>query len=144
MAGFASNILQRSGADASFYLQCDGTYPTCTPCQYKQIECTYGISKRSRARTSIGESPRPRPPPPTYTSQSPAQNTTIQSPYTSIDIQQASRIPPRPAPAPSSVRNVSPELSSRLLQTYFNCMHPLWPMLYKPLYTVSLSITHPL
>ncbi|KAK0124159.1 hypothetical protein ONS95_009142 [Cadophora gregata] len=116
-------------------VKCDGTFPTCTPCQHKQIECTYGISKRSRARTSIGESPRPRPPPRTYTSLSPAQNTASQSPYTPLENQQASRIPPRPTPAPSSVRNVSPELSSRLLQTYFNCMHPLWPMLYKPLYT---------
>ncbi|KAH6711870.1 fungal-specific transcription factor domain-containing protein [Leptodontidium sp. MPI-SDFR-AT-0119] len=114
-------------------VKCDGTYPICTPCQYKQIDCTYGISKRSRARTSIGESPRPRPPPPTYHSQDDQPHKpAVQSPYNVLD-NQTTRIPPRPAP--SSVRNVSTELSSRLLQTYFNCLHPLWPMLYKPLYT---------
>ncbi len=26
--------------------QCDGTYPICTPCQCKAIECSYGTSKR--------------------------------------------------------------------------------------------------
>jgi len=26
--------------------QCDGTYPICTPCQSKAIECSYGTSKR--------------------------------------------------------------------------------------------------
>ncbi|KAH7318942.1 fungal-specific transcription factor domain-containing protein [Rhexocercosporidium sp. MPI-PUGE-AT-0058] len=173
-------------------VKCDGTYPTCTPCQYKQIDCTYGISKRrlvwfgwrgvmhlmpyptrdndielvaksqglglawqrmicshiyaitnnfqSRARTSIGDSPRPRPPPPTYSSRDDQPHKpAVLSPYTVLD-NQTTRMPPRPAA--SAVRNVSPELSSRLLQTYFNCLHPLWPMLYKPLYT-SLDYASP-
>ncbi|KAL2060119.1 hypothetical protein VTL71DRAFT_9941 [Oculimacula yallundae] len=114
-------------------VKCDGTFPTCTPCQYKQIECTYGISKRSRPRTSIGESPRPRPGPPTYSSRDDQHNDTAsQSPYNAMDAR-SMQMPSRPAT--STVQNVSPELSTRLLQTFFNCLHPLWPILYKPLYT---------
>lgn len=32
---------------------------------------------------------------------------------------------------------ISGPASTRLLQTYFNCLHPLWPILYKPLYSSS-------
>lgn len=32
---------------------------------------------------------------------------------------------------------ISGSASTRLLQTYFNCLHPLWPILYKPLYSSS-------
>ena len=38
--------------------------------------------------------------------------------------------------------SVSPEISAQLFQTYFNCIHPLWPILYKPLY-VSLDFVCP-
>jgi hypothetical protein len=34
------------------------------------------------------------------------------------------------------------EVSTRLLLTYFNCIHPLWPLLYKPLYA-SLDYASP-
>ncbi len=37
---------------------------------------------------------------------------------------------------------VSAEISTRLLHTYFNCIHPLWPLLYKPLYA-SLNYGSP-
>lgn len=30
--------------------------------------------------------------------------------------------------------SVTPEESARLFQTYFTCIHPIWPLLYKPLY----------
>ncbi|KAI9648071.1 hypothetical protein NHQ30_002700 [Ciborinia camelliae] len=36
----------------------------------------------------------------------------------------------------------SPEVSKRLFQTYFDCIHPLWPILYKPMYT-SFDYTYP-
>jgi hypothetical protein len=32
---------------------------------------------------------------------------------------------------------ISGSASTSLLQTYFNCLHPLWPILYKPLYSSS-------
>lgn len=37
---------------------------------------------------------------------------------------------------------ISPEFSTKLFQTYFNCIHPLWPILYKPLYA-SLDYASP-
>ncbi|KAL3425154.1 glucanase b [Phlyctema vagabunda] len=37
---------------------------------------------------------------------------------------------------------VSPTMSNRLLQTYFNFMHHLWPLLYKPMYS-SLDYSYP-
>jgi hypothetical protein len=37
---------------------------------------------------------------------------------------------------------LSPEISTRLFQTYFNSIHPLWPILYKPLYA-SLDYASP-
>ena len=33
-------------AETNILLQCDGAYPTCSPCQSKAIECSYGTSKR--------------------------------------------------------------------------------------------------
>ncbi|KAF4630992.1 hypothetical protein G7Y89_g7143 [Cudoniella acicularis] len=37
---------------------------------------------------------------------------------------------------------IAPEVSKRLFQTYFDSIHPMWPLLYKPLYT-SLDYTYP-
>ncbi|KAK6612679.1 Nitrogen assimilation transcription factor nit-4-like protein 9 [Botrytis cinerea] len=34
------------------------------------------------------------------------------------------------------------EVTKRLFQTYFDCIHPLWPILYKPMYT-SFDYTYP-
>ncbi len=50
-----------------------------------------------------------------------------------------------PQPTPNrqkALPSVSPEISTRLIQTYFNCIHPLWPILYKPLYA-SLDYASP-
>ncbi|TVY81517.1 putative transcriptional regulatory protein [Lachnellula suecica] len=46
---------------------------------------------------------------------------------------------PRP---PQNVFSLSPEISKMLFQTYFDCIHPTWPLLYKPLYT-SADYTYP-
>jgi hypothetical protein len=40
------------------------------------------------------------------------------------------------------VFNISADLSKRLFQAYFESIHPMWPLLYKPLYT-SLDYTYP-
>lgn len=38
--------------------------------------------------------------------------------------------------------NLPPEISARLFQIYFNYVHPLWPILYKPMYA-SLDYVNP-
>jgi hypothetical protein len=40
------------------------------------------------------------------------------------------------------VYELSPDVSKRLFQAYFESIHPMWPLLYKPLYT-SLDYTYP-
>lgn len=44
------------------------------------------------------------------------------------ELQQKSRI---------TLDMISGSASTSLFQTYFNCIHPLWPLLYKPLYSSS-------
>lgn len=55
---------------------------------------------------------------------------------------QSAHIQARPPGTPNKDITVSPEISTRLLHTYFNCIHPLWPLLYKPLYA-SLNFGSP-
>jgi hypothetical protein len=38
------------------------------------------------------------------------------------------------APGPKVLASVPPDISARLIQTYFKSVHPLWPILYKPSY----------
>ena len=45
-------------------------------------------------------------------------------------------------PSAAHLFAVSPDVSTRLFQTYFSCIHPLWPILYKPLYA-SLDYASP-
>jgi hypothetical protein len=43
---------------------------------------------------------------------------------------------------PQTVFDLFPDVSKRLFQAYFESIHPMWPLLYKPLYT-SLDYTYP-
>jgi hypothetical protein len=45
-----------TSAETDLPLQCDGLYPTCSPCQGKAIECSYGTSKRRLVARSRSES----------------------------------------------------------------------------------------
>ncbi|KAE9368168.1 hypothetical protein N431DRAFT_428056 [Stipitochalara longipes BDJ] len=118
-------------------IKCDGIYPTCSPCQGKAIECSYGTSKR-RSRPLETDSPRPRP----TISQTFRDNTPKFHPINNIptiggDVSRTQGLKQR-----AGIREVSAEVSTRLLLTYFNCIHPLWPLLYKPLYA-SLDYASP-
>ncbi|KAK2627405.1 hypothetical protein QTJ16_003371 [Diplocarpon rosae] len=123
-------------------VKCDGIVPICTSCHYKGVDCTYGVSKRSRVRARLGESQASytRPPPQSY-SQSPGGHSTAESRNNTHSDQSETLRASTQIPT-TTAQNVSPELSTRLLQTYFNCLHPLWPILYKPLYN-SLDYASP-
>jgi Fungal Zn(2)-Cys(6) binuclear cluster domain len=45
-AAFALPLPTTGVTVANLGEQCDGTYPVCSPCQSKGVECTYGVSKR--------------------------------------------------------------------------------------------------
>ncbi|KAB8304224.1 hypothetical protein EYC80_003642 [Monilinia laxa] len=138
-------------------IKCDGGAPTCGPCQKRHDECSYGISKRGHfPRKLIDGSP----------SNSPRDNSSTPSPFQlpsgchhpsgtyldAVSIQQGTtRQTPTLATSSSSqikdgLKKVScpysPEIAKRLFQTYFDCIHPLWPILYKPMYT-SFDYTYP-
>ncbi|KAH8597383.1 fungal-specific transcription factor domain-containing protein [Bisporella sp. PMI_857] len=46
------------------------------------------------------------------------------------------------APKPKESTNLPPELSTRLFQKFFSYIHPIWPILYKPMYA-SLDYRRP-
>ncbi|OWO98541.1 transcription factor Cys [Marssonina coronariae] len=101
-----------------------------------------GIDQSGRVRTRLGENQAPRARPPQTYSQSPSGQSVPESRNNTLPdppeiLRAATQIP-----TTTLSQNVSPELSTRLLQTYFNCLHPLWPILYKPLYN-SLDYASP-
>ena len=48
----------------------------------------------------------------------------------------------KPTPNSRETSTLPPELSTRLFQKYFNYIHPIWPILYKPMYA-SLDFRSP-
>ncbi|KAE8451460.1 hypothetical protein EG329_004089 [Mollisiaceae sp. DMI_Dod_QoI] len=116
-------------------VKCDGAYPICTPCQHKGLSCTYGVSKR-RTRVHLNHGQRTLQSRQSLSNISPGDaNEFVQTPsgYNMSDVSA-----PEPARKPRvTLDMISGASSTRLLQTYFNCLHPLWPILYKPLYSSS-------
>lgn len=78
----------------------------------------------------MADSPRLRPEAP-YASRDDLPMIPIHNPGI---LQYQPHIPTRPPIISARDISVSPEISTRLINTYFNCIHPLWPLLYKPLY----------
>ncbi|KAG9249284.1 fungal-specific transcription factor domain-containing protein [Calycina marina] len=107
-------------------IKCDGASPYCSPCIQRGLDCEYGISKRSTAhRNGMGSHyVRRQSQPPSSTS----------SPYD--ERLRCSNSAPRVS------SKLTPELSTRLFQKYFNYIHPIWPILYKPMYA-SLDYRSP-
>ncbi|ESZ96994.1 hypothetical protein SBOR_2626 [Sclerotinia borealis F-4128] len=142
-------------------IKCDGGAPVCGPCQRRNDECSYGISKRGHfPRKLIDESPSNIPrenlstgtPPPFQLSSEGNRPPGTYFQNDTQSIQQGSiRQTTSLATSLSSQRKdgfkkssnaFSVEVSKRLFQTYFDCIHPLWPILYKPMYT-SFDYTYP-
>lgn len=91
-----------------------------------------------RNRSRFTDSPRPRSSLPTPSYHSPDEGprlTPANHEYPGNQL--ATRTRPR-----SSISSVPAELSTRLFQNYFNYIHPLWPILYKPMYA-SLDYGNP-
>ncbi|KUJ08652.1 uncharacterized protein LY89DRAFT_599174 [Mollisia scopiformis] len=119
-------------------VKCDGVYPVCSPCQNKGLSCAYGVSKRRQVVTRVHpiHGPRNLQSRQSLSNMSPggssehvqASSGYITSDSTAPELSYKSRI---------TLGMISGAASTRLLQTYFNCLHPLWPILYKPLYSSS-------
>jgi hypothetical protein len=101
------------------------------------------LTDDSRNRHRYTDSPRSRSslPPPSYIPREEAPRLTPASHEYSGNHQ-----PTRPRSNVNKlgggISTVQPELSTRLFQNYFNFIHPLWPILYKPLYA-SLDYGNP-
>ncbi|KAH8587348.1 fungal-specific transcription factor domain-containing protein [Bisporella sp. PMI_857] len=95
-------------------VKCDGAVPSCGRCISDNAQCFYEVSKRNT-----------RLPPPS--SLVPLQERSLQSPSLSSHASKT-REPCGHIPADLS------HDSNRLFQAYFRCIHPIWPLLYKPLY----------
>lgn len=137
-------------------IKCDGGAPVCGPCQRRNAECSYGISKRGHfPRKFLEGSPS--------NSNIPRENLSTQPSFQlpsgganrpHVTISDAQSIHPGPVRQTSTLATSSsaqrkdkkypfnPEVSKRLFQIYFDCIHPLWPILYKPMYT-SFDYTYP-
>ncbi|CZR69825.1 related to CHA4-transcription factor [Phialocephala subalpina] len=115
-------------------VKCDGVYPICSPCQNKGLRCTYGVSKRRTRVPGVNHGPRTLQARQSLSNMSPGGSEHVQTPgYHPSDahapeLLQKSRV---------TLDMISGSASTSLLQTYFNCLHPLWPILYKPLYSSS-------
>ncbi|KAH8813352.1 fungal-specific transcription factor domain-containing protein [Xylogone sp. PMI_703] len=123
-------------------IKCDGIYPQCGPCSKKDdCICTYGISKRNRRRRlNVSQSP-------VNGSASiladnfPGEPVNGSPPKRSDESgEERLRLPAKSKKGPLST--ISPDVALQLFQSYFDCIHPLWPLLYKPLYS-SLDFTCP-
>ncbi|RFU27423.1 hypothetical protein B7463_g8922, partial [Scytalidium lignicola] len=123
-------------------VKCDGIYPQCGPCSKKDdCICTYGISKRNRRRRlNVSQSP-------VNGSASiladnfPGEAVNGLTPGRSDEPgEERLRLPSKSKKG--TLSTVPPEVALQLFQSYFDCIHPLWPLLYKPLYS-SLDFTCP-
>ncbi|RDW87823.1 hypothetical protein BP5796_03517 [Coleophoma crateriformis] len=101
---------------------CDGVYPECGPCRDKEM-CVYGSTKRKVMRSSDSQSPGS------------VTTTEARNAETTTSIAQ-------PKAGTPLYASLSSSLKTYLLQTFFNCIHPLWPVLYKPMYS-SLDYASP-
>ncbi|QSZ37576.1 hypothetical protein DSL72_008674 [Monilinia vaccinii-corymbosi] len=139
-------------------IKCDGGAPSCGPCQKRHDECSYGISKRGHFPRKLIEGSSP-------SSTTPRENSSpspIQPPsggnhppatyLDAVSIQQGltGQISTLATSSSSQRKDgfkkisypFSAEVSKRLFQTYFDCIHPIWPILYKPMYT-PFDYTYP-
>lgn len=91
-------------------VKCDGVTPSCSRCLADGVACFYPISKRNKWASN----PAARATPPTRSTLLP--EALLSNPEQSI------------------LSEISSILRTRLFQTYFRCIHPIWPILYKPLY----------
>ncbi|KAH8663623.1 fungal-specific transcription factor domain-containing protein [Tricladium varicosporioides] len=120
-------------------IKCDGEVPRCSPCVKRNEECSYGVSKRRRITQN-----------PSFESSGDISREDTARSLLAISSQHnADFIPVNNPPKyhattlPTRTKiTVSPEIANRLFQTFFDSIHPMWPLLYKPLYT-SLDYTYP-
>ncbi|KAF8864915.1 hypothetical protein BDZ45DRAFT_642670 [Acephala macrosclerotiorum] len=107
-------------------VKCDGDVPRCGRCSADSVQCNYGISKRNKKlpnRSSLIESNPVSP-----------QNL-FQASSSQFSEASNEKFPNNvPGFAQSPTLSVPFHISSRLFQAYFRCIHPIWPVLYKPLY----------
>ncbi|KAG9233596.1 fungal-specific transcription factor domain-containing protein [Amylocarpus encephaloides] len=128
-------VLQACKLCAFKKIKCDGELPSCSPCVIRNQECEYGASKRKRSSQAyiLGG--------PVAVSSSNMSS----SPPNLAKKPPPSQFPPATSDGSglsSSVFAIPAEISKRLFQAYFESIHPMWPILYKPLYT-SLDLTYP-
>ncbi|XMA07331.1 hypothetical protein WAI453_000122 [Rhynchosporium graminicola] len=95
-------------------VKCDGVTPGCSRCVADGVECFYPVSKRNRWISN------------------PAVRATPSTP--SAPSSEAPSSVPASLPASLPASEISSNLRGQLFRTYFRCIHPIWPVLYKPLY----------
>ncbi|PQE16949.1 hypothetical protein CJF30_00003656 [Rutstroemia sp. NJR-2017a BBW] len=144
-------------------IKCDGGTPICGPCQLRHNDCSYGISRRGHSARRLNSGSLPGTPAanlqPTLSPLPHAPANPFAIPNGSIpqtqqesgsrlhansheQIRLAPIIYPQKEPAPRIPHALGPDVAKQLFQTYFDCIHPLWPILYKPMYT-SFDYTYP-
>ncbi|TVY45918.1 putative transcriptional regulatory protein [Lachnellula occidentalis] len=119
-------------------IKCDGVFPRCSTCQNQNEECSYGINKRrgpGRIRSETnGLMGTPQ-----------SLNASFPEISTPDSLHHTPAIPTHQSLRPlrsQDISVISSETSKRLFQTYFDCIHPIWPLLYKPLFNSS-DYTYP-
>ncbi|THV50770.1 hypothetical protein BGAL_0137g00250 [Botrytis galanthina] len=138
-------------------IKCDGGAPVCGPCLKRNGECSYGISKRGHFPRKFNDDGSPN----TAGRENSSNPSPFQQPLggnrlpitgsdTSPILQGSVELSSGYAHSSSSQRKdagpkkypFNAEVTKRLFQTYFDCIHPIWPILYKPMYT-SFDYTYP-
>ncbi|KAM3080029.1 hypothetical protein ACMFMF_003443 [Clarireedia jacksonii] len=144
-------------------IKCDGVTPICGPCQLRHSDCSYGISRRGHTSRRLNSGSLPSTPAgnlqPTLSPLPPAPSNPFTVPNGSIaqtqqdlgsrlqangheQIRLAPILYPRKEPVPRIPNALGADVAKQLFQTYFDCIHPLWPILYKPMYA-SFDYTYP-
>ncbi|KAF7943793.1 uncharacterized protein EAE97_005863 [Botrytis byssoidea] len=122
-------------------IKCDGGAPVCGPCLKRNGECSYGISKRGHFPRkfnddgSLNTAGRENSSNPSPVQQPLGGSVRPSSGYTHSSSSQRKDAGPKKYPFHA-------EVTKRLFQTYFDYIHPIWPILYKPMYT-SFDYTYP-
>jgi len=102
--------VQACGPCGNRKVKCDGATPGCSRCLTDGAACFYPISKRNKWASN------------------PTARATPATPSTLLSEA------PLTDPVQSSLSEMSSTFKSQLFQTYFRFIHPIWPILYKPLY----------
>ncbi|KAN0091798.1 Fungal specific transcription factor domain containing protein [Hyaloscypha variabilis] len=95
-------------------VKCDGIYPRCGRCSADATICLFEVSKRNKRL--------PSPASKAFQATNPSPDVGAQS------------FGNESASGKYSFPNVTNERASRLLQIFFRHIHPIWPILYKPMY----------